>query len=135
MGGLFNGKSSTVISFAVVKPIIKMDIVVSIQRAAMNLGPKNLASLTSMGILTTAQVLSSITILEILAPLANRVLHTGKAAYMGPAEKLPNKNENTAPFNPDSVPKLRSIAVLGTQALINAVSSSTTGIMVTISKT
>jgi hypothetical protein len=43
-------------------------------------------------------------------------LHTGKAAYIGPAEKLPSKKENMEPLNPEPSPKAFSIDFLGTQA-------------------
>ena len=112
-----------------------MEMVVKTHLKAMNLGPRNLASLRSIGTFMTAQVLSIITILDILAPFRRSVLHTGKAAYIGPAEKLPKRKEYMAPLKPELLPKFLSIAALGTQAFMRRSRSQMTGIIISISFT
>src|SRR5690554_4756544 len=99
----------------------------------MNLGLKNLASLASIGTFITAQALNITTIFDMLAPFFIRVLHTGNAAYIGPADILPSNIDIKEPFNPDLSPKYSIIIFLGTQASINEVSKNITGIIVSIS--
>jgi hypothetical protein len=108
-------------------------MVVKIHLVIINFGLRNLASLASIGILITAHELSITTIFDILAPFCSKVLHTGNAAYMGPAETLPRAREIKEPFNPDPSPNALTIISFGTQASIKAVSKNTTGIMTNIS--
>ncbi len=84
---------------------------------------KNFASLANIGTFITAQALNITTILDILAPFLSKVLHTGKAAYMGgPADILPSNMDIKEPFNPDLSPRFSIMTFLGTQASIKEVS-------------